>query len=554
MVSYKDGFASLVRNLKRFHDDAVISSFRIIALFTDGHTSADRVIQKDWLDETQTVISIAHRTRVNLSGRHAHADGKDQSAVSNALFERLRAAPLSVHMMRVKIARLTGVQDDIGFSDCSSGGLSCIPSNVVFEEQFSHRFLPELIPRCGMIRLTAQAFRNHPMSHMNKLLQNVALSGITWDHTRGLLPMQATAQLFYEQTGAVIEWHKRSLQSFADAPLAKLASEFDLLVIDHPSIGEAAHLDLLLPLDQWLSAEFLADQAAHTVGGSNASYFYGGHQYALAIDAATPVSGWRADLMEHADASLPQTWEELLALGRRGLIAVPAIPIDSLMNLFMIANALGAEPFSKEDRVIADPERGEEALERLRELVMLSAPGSLERNPIRTWQLLCENDKVAYCPFAYGYSNYARRGYPAHRLRFGGLVKMGGRTLRSTLGGAGLAISRQSRHPEAAITYAQFVTFAEMQSTVYTLAGGQPGHRTAWLDPDLNQITNHYFHDTLSTLDGAWVRPRFPGFIAFQDEASTLVHAFLRDGGNASQTLQAMDESLARHRSKGAQA
>jgi multiple sugar transport system substrate-binding protein len=94
-------------------------------------------------------------------------------------------------------------------------------------------------------------------------------------------------------------------------------------------------------------------------------------------------SGWGEDL--------PATWEDLLALARRGLITVPAIAIDSLMNFFMLVNALDAEPFTLADQVVAQ-EQGVLALELLRELVQLSAPGSLERNPIRTWQLLADSD------------------------------------------------------------------------------------------------------------------------------------------------------------------
>src|ERR1700751_1130589 len=103
----------------------------------------------------------------------------------------------------------------------------------------------------------------------------VELTGITWNHTRGYLPMVATAQRFSELHADVsITWHKRSLQAFADAPLADLAARFDLLVIDHPSIGEAVRHGLLLPLDEHLPAEFLADQAANSVGQSHASYAY----------------------------------------------------------------------------------------------------------------------------------------------------------------------------------------------------------------------------------------------------------------------------------------
>jgi multiple sugar transport system substrate-binding protein len=376
----------------------------------------------------------------------------------------------------------------------------------------------------------------------------VELTGITWNHTRGYLPMVATAQRFSELYPDVsITWKKRSLQQFADAPLSDLASRFDFMVIDHPSIGEAAHLNLLLPLDQFLSPDFLADQAANSVGRSHPSYAYEGHQYALAIDAATPVSGYRPDLLKRVGAEIPATWEELLALARRGLVTVPAIPIDSLMNLFMLANALGAEPFSQPHEVVAEAE-GVQALELLRELVQLSAPGSLEQNPIRTWQMLADSESVAYCPFAYGYSNYSRAGYAANVLRTGGLISFNGKPLRSTLGGAGLAVSRSCKAPQEALAYVEFTASPVIQKTLYMHSGGQPGHRSAWLNPAVNASSTNFFANTLPTLDSAWVRPRFPGFIGFQDVASKLVHEYLVDGGAGCEVILKMNDALAQPR------
>jgi hypothetical protein len=43
-------------------------------------------------------------------------------------------------------------------------------------------------------------------------------------------------------------------------------------------------------------------------------------------------------------------------------------------------------------------------------------------------------DRILYCPFAFGYSNYARPEFAKHKLTFGGLVTGSGRQeLRYTL-------------------------------------------------------------------------------------------------------------------------
>jgi multiple sugar transport system substrate-binding protein len=355
--------------------------------------------------------------------------------------------------------------------------------------------------------------------------------------------MVATAQRFCElHPDVTIQWQVRSLQEFADFPIERLAESFDLLVIDHPFCGYAAAHDTLLPLDEWLPAEFLDDQARHAVGKSHDSYCYGGHQWALAIDAATPIAGWRPDLL----AKAPGTWTELIDLAKFGLVAVPAIPIDSLMHFYMLCGALGEDPFSQPGHFVRK-EIGVEALRMLRELVSLCDPRCLGRNPIRTWELLASNDTVAYCPFAYGYSNYCRRGYADHILRVGGLIFLdNGRPCRSTLGGTGLAISSGCKEKVIAASYTQFVASSECQTTLYFDSGGQPGYREAWLSQEVNRRSNNFFADTLSTLDAAYLRPRFEGYMHFQEQGGLIVQQYLKNCGSEVAAFGAL-EHLAAH-------
>jgi multiple sugar transport system substrate-binding protein len=373
----------------------------------------------------------------------------------------------------------------------------------------------------------------------------IELTGITWNHSRGYLPMVATAQRFSElRPDVAIRWEKRSLQNFADFPVEKLAESYDLLVIDHPFAGHAADHNLLLRLDEHLPPRFLEDQARNSVGLSHRSYRYQEHQWALAIDAAAPVSGFRPDLLERAGLSVPRTWPELLELAARRLVAVPGKPIDSLMNFYMLCSSLGETPFGKDDRVVS-VEIGLEALTMLRELMSLCAPECFDRNPIATWELLSSGDSAAYCPFAYGYSNYARRGYAWHILRFSGLIGIGTRgPCRSTLGGAGLAVSSRCRNREAAVDYVKFVAAPECQVGLYFQVGGQPGHRSAWLDDGVNRQSHDFFRDTLETLDAAYLRPRFNGYMRFQDEVGPLIYEYLRQPGDARQVLDQMSNIL----------
>lgn len=351
------------------------------------------------------------------------------------------------------------------------------------------------------------------------------LRGIAWNHTRGFTSIVAAAQRFEELHPDIsIAWEKRSLQAFADASLAQLAERFDLIIMDHPHTALAATENLLLPCEDWLPAEFLADQAANSVGGSHASYRFNGKQWTLATDAAAPIATWRPDLFEKHKLALPQTWEDVLELARRGFVTVSAFPIDGLMHSYMFSHAQGHQPFASDQ--IAPDEVLANALAELRKLVKSCDPACLSRNPIRTheWMSQADDPRAAYCPFAYGYSNYSRPHYAKYLLKAGGLVTFNGKRLCSTLGGAGVAVSSKTKHPRAAMDFAQFTASAEVQKGVYFQGGGQPGHRAAWLDAAVNAASTNFFRDTLQTLDEALLRPQFPGYMAFQDAGTPVAH------------------------------
>src|SRR5512133_2116401 len=122
----------------------------------------------------------------------------------------------------------------------------------------------------------------------------IELRGTTWDHPRGFDPVKTTAQVYGTAYPEVrIQWERRTLRDFAERSVLDLADDYDFIVLDHPWIGAAAERGCLLPLDEWLPAEFLADQANQSVGQSYESYFYGGHLWALPVDAAAQVSAYR---------------------------------------------------------------------------------------------------------------------------------------------------------------------------------------------------------------------------------------------------------------------
>lgn len=373
--------------------------------------------------------------------------------------------------------------------------------------------------------------------------KKISLRGITWNHSRGFLPMVATAQRFSELNPHVqISWEKRSLQQFADFSIQELAEVFDLLVIDHPWAGFAAKTKSIVPLDQYLSEEYLKDQEVNSVGASYESYHYDGHQWALPIDAATPVAASRPDLLAAKGLQLPKSFEDLLALADQGLVAFAGIPIDVLMNFYTLCCSLGEDPCQGDEEVVSTA-TGIKALKMYRELASKIDKANFNRNPIQVYEAMTQTDEIAYCPFAYGYANYSRNGYARRTLHFHDMISLDGKTnLRSTLGGTGLAISSKCAEMEVAVAYARYVGSPECQQTLFFESGGQPGHLAAWKNEEVNRQSQQYFNNTLPALERAFLRPRYHGSMFFQDHAGDVVRDYLMNGGDEAEVLSAMNE------------
>ena len=156
-------------------------------------------------------------------------------------------------------------------------------------------------------------------------------------------------------------------------------------------------------------------------------------------------------------------------------------------------------------------------------------------------EALSSEEKYAYCPFAYGYTNYSKEGYAKHLLKACDVVSYKGEHLHTVLGGTGLAVSAACENKETAVKFAEYAVSPLIQRTLFFEAGGQPGHRGAWLDEECNRRSLDFFKDTLRTLDESYLRPRYSGYLYFQDHAGSYVREYLMNGGNPAEALENMN-------------
>ncbi|MFV2035833.1 MAG: ABC transporter substrate-binding protein, partial [Halocynthiibacter sp.] len=354
-------------------------------------------------------------------------------------------------------------------------------------------------------------------------------------------PMVATSKAYGKSHPDVsITWEKRSLQAFADRPIEEMASAYDLMVIDHPHVGQVAGSGELVALDTVGRDAEIADLAARSVGASHRSYEFNGHQWALAIDAATPVATYRDDLLD----SVPKRWHEVTDLARQGRVAFALIPINALMTFMGLARNKGVALAENPDQFI-DRDSGVQLLESLREIVSLMDPICLKLDPIGVLDWMGRTkDGPAYSPFGYGYTNYSRKGYCRFPLTFADAPGLGDNGPRGTvLGGTGIAVSSSTQHAEFAVDYAFWIAGADCQKGPFFESGGQPGNAAAWEDDACNHATRDFFRGTRKTLETSWLRPRYDGYMGFQDQAGDIIHACLRGDTSISATLQQMQQS-----------
>ena len=160
----------------------------------------------------------------------------------------------------------------------------------------------------------------------------VVLRGSSWDHERGHSPMVATAAEYERHCGGAvrIEWEPRSLKAFGMAHVEELAADFDLILIDHPHIGAMAESGAVVPLDELVDPDAIAELAEGSPGRSHQSYEYDGHLWALAVDAACHVAAWRPDLITDVPRHLGRSIRAGASQGRScGRCATSTPPLVS---------------------------------------------------------------------------------------------------------------------------------------------------------------------------------------------------------------------------------
>jgi multiple sugar transport system substrate-binding protein len=374
-------------------------------------------------------------------------------------------------------------------------------------------------------------------------MARITLRGITWGHRRALDPLLATLPEFYRQHPEIsVDWSSRSLHGFEFTPVEELARDFDLIVLDHPFVGDIVERLCLRPLDELLDPAFV-----HAfVGRSLQTYRYGNRHWALPVDAACQVAVARPDLLARLNRPAPRDWAEMSALGRRardqGLsLAIGLKGVHALMTFFTLCANLGQPCSEDQGAPFVDPRTGLAALEALRELLAFCPPEALDWNSVDLHEAMTARDDLVYCPAVYCYATYAE-GDIRKPLRFSDLPGLAAPNASgSTIGGTGIGLSAYCAEPAAALAYIRYLAKSATQKA-FAAHHGQPAHVDAWDDPDIDARFGGCFSATRATIETAWIRPRYAGYLKLQAKGGDLLEHHLRGLLGAHELLTRLTE------------
>ncbi|MGI9455965.1 MAG: hypothetical protein ACR2NU_05350, partial [Aeoliella sp.] len=121
-----------------------------------------------------------------------------------------------------------------------------------------------------------------------------------------------------------IQWDVQPLSGFESRSLAEVVDDYDLIIVDHPHMADAARRGFLLPVGT------LDDQF---VGLARDSYEFDSQYWAVPIDIACHVAAYHRD---HLDKP-PCTWSEVETFAASGMrIGIALAGVHSLLAFYTL--------------------------------------------------------------------------------------------------------------------------------------------------------------------------------------------------------------------------
>jgi len=329
--------------------------------------------------------------------------------------------------------------------------------------------------------------------------------------------------------------------------------EPDILQLDAIWTPEFAAAEWILPLDRFkpaIDSFFPATIAANT---------WRGHLYGMPWFVDVGMLYWRTDLMR----SPPTTFEELEQTAadlraknkvRYGLVFQGA-RYEGLVTVF--TEYLGAHGGKILDggRVTVASPAGVAALTEMRDQIYR---GSIVPLVTLTWheeeaRFAFQNGDAAFMrnwPYAYAFMNDSASSHVAGRYAVAPMPAASGGEPTAALGGAQLAISAFSPHPDAAWAVVDYLTRPEQMLERARIVGQFPTRTGLYKDPRLPRALEVPVDQALAVVEHAVPRPVTPVYTQLSEILQVQLHRALtrqtEPGAALSTAARAMQELLDR--------
>lgn len=300
-------------------------------------------------------------------------------------------------------------------------------------------------------------------------------------------------------------------------------SSMDVFLMDVIWPSEFAAAGWARPLDDF----FPEEERKKFLPGPILAATYRGKVYGVPLFIDSGFLYYRRDLLEKRGFRPPETWEDLARQAEAVLEAErPAQPglqgysgqfkqYEGLIcDMLEFVRSNGGAFLSPEgNRALIQEPKAVEAVRFVRDRIIgrLAPRGVLTYQEAESLALFAQGNAVFHrnWPYAWSLLNDPAQSKVAGKVGVAKLPRFEGGRSVSALGGWLVAISRFSRHPEAAWKFVSFVTGPAMQKVLALQAGRAPTREALYRDPEVLKANPHFrqFFEIFLT---AHPRPRTP--------------------------------------------
>jgi len=367
-------------------------------------------------------------------------------------------------------------------------------------------------------------------------------TGLTWDHPRGFDALSFAAQEWFKEHNILLTWKKQPLEGFESHPIHDLLMQYDLVVLDHPHLGDAIDSGYLLPLESIFSSTEIALWTKQSIGSAMESYRLKNNSYALPLDVAAQVMASDPTQL----LNIPDSWDDILVAASKLPVALSLAGPHALSNFYSLCLSLGAEPGQTD---FISQKEAWEALRILASLYKTRPIGSETANPIELLEAMSGEGSISLIPLIFGYVNYSHV-QKKRPVRYSEAPRFGSGRRGSVLGGTGIGLSTRTNFSPALIDHLRWLMSEEAQVGFIPLHNGQPSSRDAWTNEKINQSWGNFYQGTIETVQNAWIRPRFKNYVAFHNAASQRLRAWLNEESDPNQFIETLKEMWRNAKSK----